>query len=216
MLKGAIFDFDGTLVSHDMDFQKIRETIIKEALRYRLRIPRKSLFILELLEYTERHNQENASSKKFLNEAKEYLRNMEIASAEKASPVPGSIHFVRALKRDGIKIGIITRNCRDAVRMVIKRFEIPYDVLLTRDDTEKVKPDKMHIKTAIKLLGLKENEVVMVGDHPMDILCAKNSGVLSCGIISEKIDSGRLKDAGADFIFEGIEDVGCLFGMKSL
>jgi hydrogenase expression/formation protein HypE len=216
MLKGVIFDFDGTLVFHDMDFKKIRETIIKKALQYRLHIPRKNFHILELINYIEIHNKKNTLSKKFLADARRYLKNCEIESAGKSYPVPGGINFIKALKRKGIKTGIITRNCRDAVEMVINRFDIPYDVLLTRNDTEKVKPDKMHIKTAIKLLGLQKNEVIMVGDHPMDISCAKKSKVLSCGILSENTSYKLFEKAGADFIFENIKDVGYLLGIKHI
>ncbi len=216
MLKGVIFDFDGTLVFHNINFKKIRETIIQNALQCHLHVPDKNLPILELIEDIKKHNKKNVSSRKFLAEVREYLKDMEVNSACKSYPVPGSINFMKTLKQHGIKIGIITRNCGDAVRIVISRFNIPYDVVLTRDDVKQVKPDRRHIMAAISLLGIKKNEAIMVGDHPMDVACARNSGVLSCGILSENIDGRTLKNAGADFVFEDIREVGYLFGTKPL
>jgi len=215
MLKGVIFDFDGTIVSIHIDFKKIREKIIKNALKHRICIPGNNLYTLELLEYVNRYNKKNIFSEKFLADTLQYLKNEELKAAEKSVPLPGCINLVKDFKRRGIKIGIITRNCRDAVEVVINKFSIPYDALLTREDVKKVKPDKEHIKTAIKLLGLRKNEVIMVGDHPMDIKCAKNFGVMSCGILSGNAHiRSSFKKEGADFILTNIEDLYCLFGIK--
>lgn len=215
-LKGVIFDFDGTIVSIHIDFKKIRAAAIKKALELNLNIPVENYPILELIDYIGRHNKTNKDKEAFLRFIRRYLLAKELEGAEKAVPLKGSLEFIAALRKKGIKTGIITRNCRQAVNKVIKKFNIHYDVLLTRDDVKKVKPETEHIKKAVQHLGLKKEEIIVVGDHLMDIQCAKKFGALSCGIVSENITRDMFAAEGADFIFESIEDAGYLFGIKPL
>ncbi len=212
MLKGIILDFDGTIVSLHIDFEKIRKKMLMDALEHHLVFPRKKLPILETLRYIEIRNGKNRFSEIFLSEAREFLKKEEIRGARKSKPLPGSIKLLQELQKMGIRIGIITRNCRETVEIVTNKFDIPYDILLTRDDIEKVKPDKAHIETAVRLLGIKKNEVMMVGDHPMDIKCARSCGVRSCGILSGKTGiRNSLRREGADFVFTSVYDVYRLF-----
>jgi len=102
---------------------------------------------------------------------------------EKAFSHPDMLVLLKKLKKNGIKIGIITRNCKKVSEIAIKKFSIPCDVVLTRDDVEKVKPDIYHLKEAMKKMGVKKESVIIVGDHYFDILCGKKAGILTCGIV---------------------------------
>ncbi|MCD6407859.1 HAD family hydrolase, partial [bacterium] len=164
-IRGVIFDFDGTIVSLHIDFGEIKKRIVEKALLSDLKIPNRNLPLLEFLEEVKRRNRGKKEFEDFYKFACKYLKEKELEASEKSTPFPEGLKLLENLKSKGLKIGIITRNCKEAVEKVINKFNIPYDILLTRDDVEKVKPDEIHLKEAIKRLGLKKKEVIMVGDH---------------------------------------------------
>ncbi len=66
--------------------------------------------------------------------------------------------------------------------MLLKRIPIPHDVLLTRDDVPRAKPDPIHLQIALERLGVERAESIMVGDHAMDIAAGRAAGVRSLAI----------------------------------
>jgi len=211
-LKGVIFDFDGTLVTLSIDFRKIKEAILKRARESKLKIPSANLPILELLEEIKRLNGKRGSE--FYTEGHRILKGEELNASNYTCPREGALGLLKRLKEEGIKIGIITRNCREVVERVIRRCNIPYDILLTRDDVKKVKPDTFHIKECLRQLCLKKDEVILVGDHPFDIKAGKALKILSIGLKSSGIPEEEFFKEGADFVFDDIGEIGYLLGME--
>ncbi|MCM8777784.1 MAG: HAD-IA family hydrolase [Candidatus Omnitrophica bacterium] len=207
-VKGVIFDFDGTIVKSTINFKKIKEEILKEAKKNNLKIPDKNLPILELLEGVKRQN------RKFYFLGHRILKQLEIKASEKTEPQKGVVELLKRLKKEGIKVGIITRNCRDAVESVIRKFNIPYDVLLTRDDVKKVKPDSFHITECLKLMGLSKKDVFLVGDHIFDVRAGKKTGIVSIGLKNDYISENDFLKEGADLVIEDIEEVEYITGTK--
>ena len=215
-VKGVVFDFDGTIVSIHIDFRGIKEILLESALKSGLRVVDKEKPILELLDSISRENPGNRSVRGFISGIKKILLEEEMKSACLACPLPGSIKLMENLRDRGIKIAIFTRNCRQAVMSVVEKCSIPHDVIVTRDDVSRVKPDKEHLSRVASLLELKENEIIVAGDHPMDIRSARNFNALSCGLVSGTACRKDFEREGADFVFDSIEDMGYLFGIKPL
>lgn len=212
-IKGVVFDFDGTIVSHEINFKEIKEKIIKEAKNYKLKIPpSKNIPVLELIEKIKKLNP--GKFQNFVNRANKILIESEIKASNLCKPVKGAIELLKKLKQNGIKIGIITRNCKMAVENAIKKWEIPYDIILTRDDVKRVKPSEEHLEKAIKLLSLKKEEVILAGDNHLDIRCGKKLGVISVGVNSDSSEKEKLVKEKADFITEDIRDVEIITGIK--
>ncbi|MGB9642070.1 MAG: HAD-IA family hydrolase, partial [Candidatus Ratteibacteria bacterium] len=207
-----IFDFDGTLVTLSIDFRKIKGALLKRAREYKLKIPPGDLPILELLEEIKRLNGKRGND--FYFEGHRILKEEELNASRYTQPKEGVLELLKSLRKKGIKIGIITRNCREVVEEVIKKFGILYDVLLTRDDGKKVKPDSSHINECLRHLSLKKDEVILIGDHPFDIKVGKELNILSIGLRSENVSEDGFLKEGADFVFEDIEEIGYLLGME--
>ncbi|MFN4227014.1 MAG: HAD-IA family hydrolase [Candidatus Ratteibacteria bacterium] len=210
--KGIVFDFDGTLVISPIPFKKIKEKILKEAKKRNLRF-KKELSILELLDFIKKENRKKG--KEFYIIGHKILKEQEIKASQKAKLREDVIKTLNNLKKNNIKIGIITRNCKESVINVINKFKIPYDILLTREDVKKVKPNTYHIEKCLKLMDLKKDEVILVGDHPFDIRCGKKLNIKTIGIKSENIDERLLYKEGADFLIDEISDIEYLIGLKS-
>ncbi len=212
LVKGVIFDFDGTLVISPIQFEEIKEKILKEARERNLKF-KNELPILELLDFIKKEN--GKKGKDFYVIGQNILKEKEIEASQKAKPRKNLLKTLNQLKKNNIKIGIITRNCRESVINVINKFSIPYDIILTRDDVKKVKPNTYHIEKCLKLMNLKRNEVILVGDHPFDIICGKKLGIKTIGIKNENIDERLLYKEGVDFLIDEISDIEYLIGLKS-
>ena len=171
-----LFDFDGTLVEVSIDFAKMRRDILALQPRYGIPINDK-LYILEMIDDAKKKIAEHDEQKSldFERNAHRIVLNVELEAASIAQLLPKTKETLNALKSQGIKIGIVTRNCRQVVEFVLERTQLPYDILLTRDDVEKIKPDPEHLLTALRLLGSEPRRSLMVGDHTTDIIAGKGA-----------------------------------------
>jgi HAD superfamily hydrolase (TIGR01549 family) len=211
-MEGVIFDFDGTIVELSIDFKRIKEKILNAAKKRNLKIPEKNYPILEILEKIRKLNKEKGEE--FYLTGHKILREEEIRACEKTRPKEGAVELIEKLKENGIKVGIITRNCKDVVYKVVNKFNIQYDVILTRDDVEKVKPDPLHIKKVLEKLNLKKGKVLIVGDHPFDVRCGKKLNLITCGILSEYIREEDFIKEKADFILDDIREIEYVVSLK--
>ena len=88
------------------------------------------------------------------------------------------------MKTRGVKVGVVTRNCRRVSVGLLARFSLPHDVLLTRDDVARTKPDPQHLWDALARLGHSPAEAAMVGDHWMDVQAGRRAEVaLTLGVL---------------------------------
>lgn len=213
-IKGIIFDFDGTLVTQEIDFGKIFIEIQKLLMSHNLIEPCEKLPILEYLKEVRRINGKKADA--FLKQAHNLLLEREKEASKNAKPFKGVRDFLVKLKKEGFLIGIITRNSRIVVEKSLKTNSIPYDNLLAREDVENVKPHPSHIEQMIKKLKLRKDQVIVVGDHPMDIIAARRLGVPAAGVLSGGKSVQDFTRAGADFIYRDITELESLTGLKSL
>jgi hydrogenase expression/formation protein HypE len=211
-MEGVIFDFDGTIVELSIDFKRIKEKILNEAKERKLKIPEKNYPILELLEKIRKLNKEKGEE--FYLTGHKILREEELKACKKTRPKEGAVELIEKLKENGIKVGIITRNCKDVVYKVVNKFNIPYDVVLTRDDVEKVKPDPFHIKKILEKLNLKKENVLIVGDHPFDVRCGKKLNLITCGVLSEYTKEEDFIKENADFILDDIREIEYVVSLK--
>ncbi len=112
------------------------------------------------------------------------LEAMEIAGCSRPVLLPGTRELLSDLVQRGVKVGIVTRNCRTVSVGLLARFALPHHLLLSRDDVPKTKPNPEHLWDALRLLNESPNHAAMVGDHWMDIEagvragCAATLGVL--------------------------------------
>ena len=76
------------------------------------------------------------------------------------------------------------------------------------DDVEHSKPYPDIFAAALaKVAPLGAEEVVVVGDSPFDVLAAKKLGMKVIGLRSGGFDDAQLTEAGADELYDGIEDL---------
>jgi len=191
MYEAFLFDMDGTLIRMKLNFKKMRADLEK------------------IIGNVEGHILESISKiedKELRKKALEYIGRQEKEAAEKSEIIDGSIESLKYLKERTIKIGIITRNNRESTLLSAKKTKILdyIDVIISRDDVEKVKPDSMHIEIALEKLNADPKKTVVVGDHYFEIEAGKKLGCLTVGVLSGSGTKETLKNA--DLIFDSIKE----------
>ena len=184
--RAFLFDFDGTLVQQRVDFARMREDVLRIVANYGFAVePLRAMYVLELIAHVEAElaRRDGERSRAFALEARRAVTEVELEAAEGAWAFPGVAEMLQELRARGFGVGIVTRNCRAAVERVLARNPLPYDVLLTRDDVIQVKPDPRHLLAAARALGTSGPQVVMCGDHPMDILAGQRIGAHTVGVL---------------------------------
>ncbi len=200
-IRAVIFDFDGTLAATNIDFALMRRRVLEVAERWRLcdRVnPRR--YILEIIEDALALLDDDDSRVRFRREAEQAMQDVELQFTSVALPFPGVPETLRRLRDHGHRVAIITRNCRAGVGSVMRRHPLVYDVLLTRDDVERVKPDPAHLHEALGLLTVTAVETLMVGDHVTDIEVGRAAGTWTAGVLTATTTREQFEVAGADLI----------------
>jgi phosphoglycolate phosphatase len=115
---------------------------------------------------------------------------------------------LEALRRNGIKMAIVTSRSRKEVMPLLKKFGIEsyFNVIVTRDDIRSGKPSPEPLVFAIGRMGLRPNETVMIGDMPTDILAGKKAGTKTMGM-SESIFQTELLLAKPDILIDSLKDI---------
>lgn len=92
---------------------------------------------------------------------------------------PGIKELLAKVKSLGYKTGLVTSRLKLTTIQGLEKYGILeyFDTVITADDTSAHKPDPEPIEIALRKLGSKAENAVMVGDTMFDILCGKNAGV---------------------------------------
>lgn len=212
-LTAVVFDFDGTLAELVIDFGAMQDMVAREAAAYLPDVPLADG--LPVLEYARRlagrigeASAEAATA--FQRDVARGIQDQEVAAASGARLFPATRQALTRLVREGVKVGVITRNCRAAVLTVFPDLTDYAGVLVARDDAAHVKPDPRHLLAALDVLGVAPQHTLMVGDHPMDIATGQAAGARTAGVASGRTPLPELARHSPDLL---APDVGALVEM---
>ena len=90
---------------------------------------------------------------------------------------------VGRLHADGLRLGIVTRNCRAAAEHLLALLPPVFEVCLAREDVPRCKPDPLHIHAALDLMRVDPKLALVAGDHIMDVQAGKAAGAFAAGIL---------------------------------
>ncbi|WJE52503.1 pyrophosphatase PpaX [Bacillus cereus] len=116
---------------------------------------------------------------------------------------------VRELKKQSYKIGIVTTKARQTVEMGLKLSKLNdfFDVVVTIDDVQHVKPHPEPIQKALKLLHAKPEETLMVGDNHHDIVGGQNAGTKTAAVAWTIKGREYLESYKSDYVLDKMSDL---------
>lgn len=209
-VKAVIFDFDGTLAVLNIDFSLMRERVFDLIQKYGIREDSiRERYLLEIIDevYPIIEKGTPSRAKEFYEKAHEILHNVEMGAARDGRMISGGEETLNALRQMGMKVGIITRNCEEAVRQVFPEIDEHCDAFISRDSVGNVKPHPDHLNSMLKALNVSGKDSVMVGDHLIDIQAGKGAGMITVGVLTRRIKRNEFEEAGADYILKDVTEI---------
>jgi HAD superfamily hydrolase (TIGR01549 family) len=188
--KAIVFDLDGTLIHSIIDFVKMKQRMIqileKNGISEGILTPNETTVIT--LEKTE--NIWNKAGKPIKERIEVRTTLNDVMNEEELNAIPqimeveGATKAIRDLKEKGYKLAILTRSHHAYAIEALQKIEAHeyFEVILGRDETPKPKPYPEALGHMAKLLKLKMDEIVFVGDNHIDYQSAENSGCLFIGV----------------------------------
>ncbi len=180
MIKAVAFDLDNTLVRSTTDFPKMRRMISSYIHKFASDsdLIANASTTIQLVDAVENGNWLK-DRERHLKKIYEIMDRIELESVERVVPMTGAADCLTKLRNMKIKIGVLTRACPTYVRAALETAGLLrlVDDYVARTVGEPVKPDPRSAVNLAKKLGVRLEEMIIVGDHESDAQCAKSAKI---------------------------------------
>ena len=211
VVSAVIFDLDGTLADTMDDLKTAMNNMLK-------RLGYKTRSKPELLSFINRgaRNFVRSSLPKVVQDSELILDSaMEIYEQEYAQcycestyAYDGMKEALEGLKEKGIRIGVLSNKQDAFVKHICEKLFGKGFFKVTMGQTSlPTKPDPQGALLVCKLLGVKPQNCIFVGDSDIDMMTAQNAGMTSIGVSWGYRSEDVLSRAGADYIVESTEEL---------
>jgi len=119
------------------------------------------------------------------------------------------LEYWKPFKKMKLRLGLFTVNSRKSTEHILSTFQLKpfFQTVITRDSVPAVKPNPIHLETALKSLKAKPEETLVVGDSVWDMKTAKELDVFAVGASTGIATSEELISAGADCLITSPTDL---------
>lgn len=204
MIKGILFDFDGTLINTNNLIVKSFKYTFKKHLNLDVEEKEIVRYFGEPLKTTLGRYGGNLDSM-----LATYFSYNEENHDNLVESFNGVDEGLSAIKSLGLKTAIVTSKRKVIVEKGLNIIKINryLDAMVTLEDTTEHKPNGAPCLKACELLGLKPQETIMVGDSYYDILCGKNAGCKTCVVNYSALSKDELEKYSPDYYIDEIKDL---------
>lgn len=213
-IKAVIFDLDGTIVDFNLDYKASRAEILQflreQGFPQSIFSVNDNLFeILNKAEIFMKNHHKEKQVEEIKNSIFSIAEKYEMEAARTTSLIPGIREALKALKKMKLKLALFTVNGKNSVNHILRTFNLKryFDAVITRDDVLMVKPNPVHLKTALNALKVKPKEAVVVGDSVWDMKSAQTLKVFAIGATTGIASPQELTNAGAHCIISSPTDI---------
>lgn len=179
---GILFDMDGVVIQQRLDFLAIKQEIFGTT----------HGFILERM---------GALTPPERARAEAILERHETVAAAQAEPMDGIVPFLSWMEGRGLRRGLVTRNSRKSVEMVLARLGLRFDAIVTREDAPP-KPSPEPVWLACRQMVLPPSAVLFVGDFEFDMLSGRRAGVRTVLLRNPAMQFSEHADLSVDCVGE--------------
>lgn len=200
--KYILFDWDGCLAKTlDIWFNSAKDLLIKNNIKFTDEQISNGFGDWEFakkLGVTDN----DSFNKKLVADVNEKLKSVELYS--------GAYDILKKLKLGNKKLALVTTGIKSCVLPALDKYNIKnlFDVILTAEDVVNHKPDPEVVNKAIKLLGAKKEETLIIGDGPKDIATGKAAGITTVSFYPKDNEryypESDIKSFGADFVINDL------------
>lgn len=207
MIKGIVFDFDGTLVdSMKMIFEALNEALRNRNLRT---IGLDLLGRMAGLPLSDIIKAKMCVPESTIKAIEKDVFKAYVGFCSKSCRLlPNVENTLKILKAKHVKLGLFTTTPRNPLKVAVRRLAIGnyFDVMLAKDDA-KNKPDPDGLEQIITEFGIGKNECLYVGDSPIDVLTGKAAGVRTIAVATGVATMEQLRENGSDGIITNLKQL---------
>ncbi len=173
MIKGIVFDLDGTLIQLPINYQKIQKNL-KEFFNISNDLKPLIPTIIKLSK-----NDQNKIKISF-----DLICKEEISASDNFKTMNNALETLNFLKSKNLSLCLVTMQCKDALEKVLQKLQISdlFDSVISRDESF---DRQKQIELSLQNIALKPSEVLVVGDRIHDIESAKKIGCMPILKINE-------------------------------
>lgn len=215
MLKAVVFDMDGTITVLSLPLEDMRHDT-------------KAYYIAKglpsgLLDAADGISSSTAKAREYFlnmgmeldqwnileNEVDAILSKHEGFAAETAKLLNGTLEVVKKLRLNGYKTAIFTNNGRSSVDKIMEQIPLAeyFDVIQTRHESPQPKPYPNGLWKIASELGVRNDEIVYVGDALIDAAAAERAGIEFWGVATGETPVEVLQKAGASKVFNSLDEI---------
>lgn len=184
MIKGIIFDMDGTILDTLTDIT----LSVNHALGH-FGLPQKTEEEIKMavgngaIRLIERVTPSDFSKEQVTEVWKVYQSFYDQHSSDHTGPYPGILELLKTLKHRGYKLAVVSNKFEHLVKELnVKMFHGYFDASIGEIQGIPIKPDPAMVHRALDVLGLHSHEVLYVGDSEVDMQTAHNANLVSVGV----------------------------------
>lgn len=208
MVKAVIFDFDGTLAKLTLDKRRAKDDIIAIAEKYIGSTAAKEserYYVVETIYAIEEKCGEAAEI--FRREAFQRLTELEMEGSRGKDVFPFTRSVLMSLRGRGLKLAILSRSSRVALRLAFGDVEQYVDAVSTRDNIRYVKPHPSHMQRVLTDLAIDPSEAVYVGDQCSDITTGKTANMKTIAVLTGGETKADLEAASPDHVVTDVREI---------
>ena len=177
MIKGIIFDLDGTLVRLPIRYEiilKKLQNLFDTQDEFKPLIPT----ILKKAN----------NDRELLQQAFDFICEEETLAANNPEVIDSAIDILNYFKKRNYSLSLVTMQCMKAAKLVLDKMQISelFSSIITRDDSNQ-RPTQ--IKKSVEILSLSPDKVMVIGDRIHDIKSAKEVGCSAILFNKDKLHS---------------------------
>lgn len=204
MLKGIIFDFDGTLAETNTLILKSLEKTFMELFGSYTDEQLLDCIGPPLMETGKKLLPENPEL--FVETYRKYQFDLH---DDMITVYPGVMEMLDKLHQMDLKLAIVTSKRRDAFLKGLRKLEMEkyFHATIAEDDVTHHKPHPESMNLVLSQLGLTADECIMVGDNYHDILAAQAVGMKSVAVGWAIKGLDFLKTYNPDFVMHEAADL---------
>jgi phosphoglycolate phosphatase len=190
MMKGIIFDLDGTLIHTSINFTVMKERMIsfleENGVPEGCLTPKQTTVVI--IATCERILREKGIQLEEIDEVnrtlEEIMNRGELDAIQGITEINGVRNALQELREAGYKLAVLTRSHHAYAVEALKKIGALdlFDVILGRGETPKPKPYREALEHTAMLLDLDPMETIFLGDNHIDASSAVNAEVPFIGV----------------------------------
>jgi len=208
-----LFDLDGVIIKSTYQSREAKIALINKLRELGINVSNFSLgdTTMDILSKAYAQIKKNRNipledAKRIMNEI---LDKFDLEAISRSELIHNAKSVLDSLRNKGLRLGIVTNSCRQGIKFALEKFSLKkyFDIIVTRNDVEKMKPSEEGIIKALTSLGCKRYEAMYIGDSWVDIKAAKNARVISVAIIGGISRPERLQQESPDILVGSLDEL---------